>query len=308
VATGLLILTTTLFLISYFKDDNLFKTAELSENYIQISFLFNFFFSLAISIAAVYFMMNLSKLSEAELMKKEIQTNQKNLELQKVNAELDNFVYRVSHDLRSPLSSILGLTNLAKLTNDPAEINKILEMIQGRVNAQDIFIREIIHYSRNARTELLIEDVNLEHLINHVLEELRFIDAAEKIEFRKNLGGNVIVKTDKIRLWIILSNLIGNAIKYHDLTKEYQFIEIGFLENISTLYVKDNGIGIQQDNLCKIFGMFYRGSDRSTGSGLGLFIAQEAASRLGSSIEVESVYEQGSTFKVCLARKIHGVD
>lgn len=303
-AIALLLFTTVLFLVSYFADHGFYRTITLTESYIQISFLFNFFIALSISVLAVYFLMTLNILSEAELMKKEVLTAQKNLELQKVNAELDNFVYRVSHDLRSPLSSILGLTNLARLTNNPEEINKILEMIQGRVNTQDIFIREIIHYSRNARTELSIEEVRLEHIIDHIIEELRFMDSAERIDFRKNLGKNAVVKTDKMRLRIILSNLIGNAIKYHDLHKQSPFIEIGYQEETSMLYVKDNGTGIQADNLAKIFGMFYRGSDRSTGSGLGLFIAREAAARLGSTIEVESVYEQGSTFKVCLSDKV----
>lgn len=302
-AIGLLLFTTVLFVISHFADHSLFRKTELSGSYVQISFLFNFFISLSVSVSAVYFLMTLNKLSEIELMEKEILTNNKNLELQKVNAELDNFVYRVSHDLRSPLSSILGLTNLARLTDNPAEINKILEMIQGRVNAQDTFIREIIHYSRNARTELSIQDVNLHEVIDNIIEDLKFMAIAEKIEFRKNLPDNSIIKTDRMRLWIILSNLIGNAIKYHDLNKEHPFVEIGYHKNLSCLYVKDNGTGIDPDVLGNVFNMFYRGSDRSTGSGLGLFIAQEAAARIGGTIEVESVYAEGSIFRVCLGKR-----
>jgi signal transduction histidine kinase len=290
--------TTILFLGAYFSDLHPVEVARPPEAYIRISFLFNYFISLTISVLVVYFLMNLNKRSESELMQKEKLAIQKNTELQKVNDELDRFVYSVSHDLRSPLSSILGLTNLAMKTYEREELDQILKMIQGRVHAQDHFIREIIDYSRNARTETTREQVRLKPLVEEVINSLKFNIQADKIRFNQQVSDDVVLMSDKIRLTVILSNLIGNAIKYHDLRKEHPFIEIGYREDVSAIYVKDNGIGMQPDDQEKIFHMFYRGSDRSTGSGLGLFITREAVTKLRGSIEVKSVYGEGSTFLI----------
>lgn len=297
IAAMLLGFTTVVFLISHFFEFDFVKVNELSPSYVQISFLFNFFISLAVSVSAIYFLMSLNRLAENQLIQKEIQTRQKNLELQKVNAELDSFVYRVSHDLRSPLTSILGLTNIAKYTTDRRELEEIHHMIEGRIEAQDVFIREIIDYSRNARTTMIPEVVNVEGLVSHILEDMRYMENAAKIQFSITIPEDLTLRTDKVRLRMILSNLISNGIKYCDTSKR-SVIEIGYENHSGKLYVADNGIGIGPEILAKIFDMFYRGSERSTGSGLGLFIAREAADKLGGFIEVESVSGAGTTFKV----------
>ena len=303
--TGLAItgFTTILFLISYFGDFHPLPSEQPSELYIKVSFLFNYFISVGISVLSIYFLMTLNRFSEEELIQKENFANQKNAELQKVNEALDRFVYSVSHDLRSPLSSILGLINLANLTKDPEELLQIINMIQGRVLAQDNFIREIIEYSRNARTETVAEKIELSKLVDEVIETLKFDGMAEGIEFRKQIPADLTLISDKLRLTVILSNLIGNGIKYHDLKKESPFIEIGYNLDKNAIYVADNGSGVKHEHQQKIFNMFYRGSDRVAGTGLGLFITKEAVAKLGGSIELKSEYGQGSTFTVNLPRK-----
>lgn len=293
-------LTTILFLLAYFGDIKIVEVTRPSDLYIRISFIFNYFISLIISVLAVYFLMNLNKQSEDELIRKENFANQKNTELQRVNEALDRFVYSVSHDLRSPLSSILGLINLANLTQDPEELSRIMKMIQGRVYAQDNFIREIIDYSRNARTETVAEPIPIKLLVEEVIDALKFDSLADNIEFRIKVPENIILISDKIRLTVILSNLIGNAIKYHDFRKKNPFIEIGYNADRGCLFVEDNGTGVMPEHREKIFNMFYRGSDRVTGSGLGLFITKEAVTKLGGAIELKSEYGEGSTFSVTL--------
>lgn len=293
-------LTAVLFLVAYLGDIHLMDLPRPSLLYIRINFVFNYFLSLTISMLAIYFLTNLNRTSEYELMQKENLSIQKNIELKKVNEALDRFVYSVSHDLRSPLSSILGLINVAKRSNDPQEIDKILDMIQGRVHAQDHFIQEIIDYSRNTRTEVLLEPVSLHHVVDDVIDALKFNNNADKITFSNSIPENLILDSDRIRLSIILSNLIGNAIKYHDFRKENPFIAIGYREDLKAIYVQDNGTGIKEEHKDKIFNMFYRGSDRSTGSGLGLFITKEAVAKLQGRIEVTSVYGEGSTFTLYL--------
>jgi signal transduction histidine kinase len=300
--TGILLslLTATLFLIAYTVRLRVIDLPKLSDTYVMISFTFNYFISLTISILIVHFQMTLNRNSENELIQKEIFAIQKNEELQKVNEELDRFVYSVSHDLRSPLSSILGLINIARLTKDPSELNDILSMIEGRVHSQDHFIREIIDYSRNARTETIFEAIRLREVVNEVILSLRYNSNADRITFRNLIPDTMEIYSDRIRLQVILNNLVGNAIKYHDYQKADPFIEIGVDPHAETIYVQDNGTGMRPEHLEKIFNMFFRGSDKSTGSGLGLFITREAVTKLGGSIKVNSVYGDGSIFLVTI--------
>lgn len=299
--TGFLLtlLTAVLFLVAYTTDLRLFDLPRPPENYIMISFVFNYFISLTISVLIVYFQMNLNKASEDDLIQKEIFASQKNSELQKVNEELDRFVYSVSHDLRSPLSSILGLINIARLTEDRHELNEILSMIKGRVNSQDHFIREIIDYSRNARTETTIEPINLYQLIDEVILSLKYHSEADRIEFRNLVPPNLTIHSDHIRLRVIISNLVGNSIKYHDYYKAKPFIEVR-VDPEGAISVEDNGSGMSVHHQEKIFQMFYRGSDKSTGSGLGLFITREAVTKLGGQISVKSTHGEGSVFRVVI--------
>ena len=192
---------------------------------------------------------------------------------------------------------------MANLTKDAEELKQIIKMIQGRVLAQDNFIREIIDYSRNTRTETVNEPINLKKSVEEVIDTLKFDGQADKITFRVKIEDDFELTSDRIRLTVILSNLIGNAIKYHDLQKESPYIEIGFLQDANSLYVEDNGQGVMPQHQQKIFNMFYRGSDRVTGSGLGLFITKEAVHKLGGNISLKSVYGEGSTFTVNFSKQ-----
>lgn len=305
--TGIALSCTTafLFLLAYLGDFQVLALDKPSETYIHISFIANFFISLVLSVLIVYFLMLLNKLSEDDLKTKETLAIQKNLELQKVNEELDRFVYSVSHDLRSPLSSILGLINIARHTDETQELKDILGMIEGRVKAQDHFIKEIIDYSRNARTETVHELVDLRTLIEDVYTSLKFSKNVDRITFENKIGENVKVFSDRIRLTVILNNLIGNSFKYHDPAKECPKVIVDVDLPKQEIIVSDNGTGMRQEHLEKIFQMFFRGSDRSAGSGLGLFIAKEAAVKIGGSIAVESKLGEGSKFMLRLpARSI----
>jgi signal transduction histidine kinase len=291
--------TSLLFLLAFFSGIRI-DNPPLTPAYIKISFVLNYFISLTISVLEVYFLIQLNKISEDELVRKEIFANQKNAELQKVNVELDRFVYSVSHDLRSPLSSIQGLINLAKLTQEPAEIMEILSMIEDRINSQDHFIREIIDYARNARTETIHQPVALKEVVAEVISSLRYSVNAELIRFDIRISDKIILHSDKTRLTVILSNLIGNAIKYHDLTRKDPYIEVAFDEEQSMIAISDNGSGISSEHVGRVFDMFYRAAENSKGSGLGLFITREAVTKLGGSIRLESEVGKGSSFFVHL--------
>jgi len=240
--------------------------------------------------------------SEENLRQNEMQMRNQNIQLVKANTELDRFVYSASHDLRAPLSSIAGIINLTNKTENPVELKEYLHMIHGRVGVLDKFITDIIQYSRNTRLELVRETIALQQLIDEVVDGLRFNDGVQQIEFKINISPGTSLATDPVRLRMVLNNLVSNAVRYHDKLKEKQVIEIDYRSGNPhvEISVKDNGQGIRPEHLEKIFDMFYRTSSSTGGSGLGLYIAREAATRMGGSISVRSVYGKGTTFSLLL--------
>ncbi|MCU0397578.1 MAG: PAS domain-containing sensor histidine kinase [Cyclobacteriaceae bacterium] len=233
-----------------------------------------------------------------ERKKAEQQIIEQNELLAKANAELDRFVYSVSHDLRAPLSSVKGLIGIAEKSEDYQELKSYLSMMRGRIDALEKFIRDIIDYSRNSRLEVVHEPVNLHELVHEIMESLRFTDEHNVVSFKEELSKDFIILSDKVRLKIILNNLLSNALKYHDPEKNDSVVSIQANHSNELLHilVEDNGLGIDSDQLPKIFDMFYRASVNSTGSGLGLYIARETIKKLNGKITAESTPGVGTRF------------
>lgn len=219
--------------------------------------------------------------------------------LGKANKELDYFVYSVSHDLRAPLSSILGLTSIYPMAASPHEKDEIIRMISDRAHVLDDFIREVLDYSRNSRLELKLQPTLLWEVVDELLQGLAHMEGYSAIDFRVDIPSDLTVETDRERLKVILSNLLTNAIHYRDLGKtSYIAIRAKRSDHAWALEVQDNGIGIRDEHQGRVFDMFYKAHLTSRGSGLGLYIANESAHRLKGNLEVESVYGQGSTFRL----------
>ena len=227
---------------------------------------------------------------------------EKNKELHKLNAELDSFVYSVSHDLRAPLSSILGLISVSKIDNDGKNLQLYLDKIETSVNKLDDFIKEIISYSRNVRLDVVPEEIDLREMIDETLESLAYMNTDNAISISVDSKESVMFTTDRTRLQVILNNIISNAFRYYKkfINDSYIKIRISVVNDRATIMVEDNGIGIKRDQLIRIFDMFYRATDSSSGSGLGLYIAKESADKIEGKITVESEYQKGSTFTIHL--------
>lgn len=265
-------------------------------------FAVNAFSSAAITVICVNFMQKLNVFSERELKQLAEEVKGKNINLEKTNAELDRFLYSTSHDLRSPLSSIKGLVNIARLETSDQKIQGYFSMMIDRVDKLDFFIKDIIDYSKNARTEIRSEPVDFTKLLDEATDNLKYIDGAASIQFRRNVLIGHAVNADKNRLSIILNNLLANAIKYHDPKKEKQWIDVQVSNSHGTLklQVSDNGMGIDPEHHGKVFDMFYRGTYQSNGSGLGLYIVKETVSKMNGSISLESAPGVGSSFFITL--------
>lgn len=219
-------------------------------------------------------------------------------ELSERNFELDQLMYKTSHDLRSPLSSILGLVNLANL--DPNNHQTYLNKIEGRIKKLDEFIRSMLNYARVNRGEIHFEQINLRELIQDCIRELDHLESFGSVKTDVNVSHEShTFKSDPLRMRIIISNIISNAYKYHQPgVKSKLKIDASLNPMFAEIVIRDNGIGIQREHLKKIFNMFYRATEKSQGSGLGMYIVKQAIDKLKGSISVKSTFGKGTTIKI----------
>ena len=233
----------------------------------------------------------------------EQQLSLQNAQLELANKELDHFVYSVSHDLSAPLKSILGLVALNRLATTTDEATESVNRIETSVVRLESLIREILDYSRNKRQELRVEQIRLRNLCAEILDGLTFMEGYENVRIHMETNDVDEIYNDKTRLKLILSNLLANAILFQKKIPGHQpYVKIrARRENEFVLIsVEDNGEGIKPGLQHKIFNMFFRGTITSKGSGLGLYIAREAAERISSRILVESEYGKGSVFTLAV--------
>ena len=226
-------------------------------------------------------------------------------ELRKINTELDQFVYSTAHDLRAPLLSILGLINLTKLEMAGPKQKEYLKMMEQCIKKLDKHVMDISNYSKNNRLELNISKLNPRLLINEVIQDHSFLENFAKLRLDIRVQNTHALYTDPIRLKIILSNLLFNAISYHNYDQKDPFVMIyvGVGKNKCEINFTDNGPGIAPQHHSKIFQMFYRASESSEGAGLGLYIVKETVSKLKGTINVRSFLKTGTRFTIVLPNK-----
>ncbi|SMG10840.1 Signal transduction histidine kinase [Marivirga sericea] len=223
-----------------------------------------------------------------------------NTELRKINAELDNFVYRVSHDLRAPIASMLGLLNLAK-SDESEEMKSIyLSKIEQSAQLQDTFITEILDQSRNARLEVRKEPIDFEKIIKESFEQLQYSNTNEDVEKTLNIDLKDPFYSDPWRLKVIINNVISNSIRYRNGKSPKIDIDISSENHEALINIKDNGRGIEQEHIDKVFNMFYRATDDNAGSGLGLYIVKETVSKLQGRVQIQSKPREGTTISFVL--------
>lgn len=226
-------------------------------------------------------------------------------ELERINSELERFVYHVTHDLKSPLANLQGMMFLVKEENDPLVLQEFYERMNISIKQMAEFIDEILSYSRNANAEIRSESVQLTPFIRKVIEAHRYQEHFEKIHFNLELQEDATIATDLNRLRVIMNNLISNAIKYYDPSKDQSSVSIRLRkdEDGVEIDVEDNGLGMTEAEKIKVFDMFYRiprHTLNTSGTGVGLYILKETVNKLKGSIHLESNEGKGSLFTLRL--------
>lgn len=237
----------------------------------------------------------------------EITEHKRNIiELQKLNVELDNFVYHSSHDLRSPLKSILGLVNILRKEKDPKGQETCLDMVEESIQRLDKLVNDLLMISRNNRIDDSLEPVNLMLEINQSVSSFYHADEAKNLQILTEIYQPIQFVTDATRLRIVFNNLISNAIKYRNYNHELSFVKIyaKVTEHEAVIEISDNGVGIPASKQEKVFEMFYRASESSEGSGLGLYIVKNVVEKMKGKITMKSEERKGTTFSLTFPNQV----
>lgn len=222
-------------------------------------------------------------------------------ELSERNFELDQLMYKTSHDLRSPLSSILGLVHLAHLDANKENHIVYFNKIEDRIKKLDEFIKSMLNYARVNRSDVTYEAIDLKETINSCVQELQYLENFADVKISVSIQNGVAFKSDPLRVKIIFANIISNAYKYYNPSgSSYLKINAHITHQRAEIDFRDNGIGIKKEYLTRIFDMFYRATEKSEGSGLGMYIVKQAVDKLKGTIKAKSIFGKGTSIKIIL--------
>lgn len=221
-------------------------------------------------------------------------------ELKLKNKELDTFLYKAAHDLKSPVTSIQGLLNIANMEiKDPASL-KYFDLIRQCAHKLDnilVSLKDTVEADIRGSSS---ENINLAVLIEEVLDELQnSAYFCEKVVIRKNILQKYKVHTKLKTIHYALYQVLENAYKFRSAhTGHFIDIRVSQSKNSTDITITDNGIGIQKKYHERIFEMFYKANSTFDGAGLGLYSAQSMLTRIDGSIHVDSIFQKGSSFTI----------
>ncbi|MDW7690405.1 PAS domain S-box protein [Flammeovirgaceae bacterium SG7u.111] len=227
-------------------------------------------------------------------------------ELELRNKELQTFVYSLSHDLRGPMSSIMGLVNLCKIETNIQEVSTYMELIEERMNRMGLFTNDILNHSRNLNLPIEIKKIDFTKSIKEALKKLKYVPELYQSKMSLNVEPFEFY-TDKFRLEEVFKIILANAFQYIDHGQDVFLVDVAIKqENGSAIItVADNGSGIDDEVKPRVFEMFYRGHLKSKGAGIGLYIAKQAIKSIEGEIEFESTIDVGSTFTIKIPNLKH---
>jgi signal transduction histidine kinase len=219
-------------------------------------------------------------------------------ELKRTNDELNRFVYSVSHDLRAPLMSMLGLVHLVKAGMPEDELLEYYNLMEKSIKKMDNHIQATLEYYRNFKSEVTVEKIHVNELLSELVESMKVY--SDLVRINVTIPDGTHIQTDKMRLRIALSNLLSNAIKYGQKNDQPFNVDITVSpsDNDLKIAVQDYGIGIQKNELSRIFEMFYRTADNKNtkSTGLGLYLVKDALDKIKGKVDVTSEVGEGTCF------------
>jgi ligand-binding sensor domain-containing protein/signal transduction histidine kinase len=249
-------------------------------------------------------LVNINSNLEEKVEERTYSLRKMNEDLINANNELDKFIYRASHDLKGPIARLLGVSILAKMDNKDETLKEYIELIEkGAVDINKVLNKlNNIHFIN--KENIQTEEIDFQKIINQCRPNLAaFIDPAD-LKISIDSKSKFHLRSDAKLMSIILDNLLENAVIFRK-TKKAE-IDIILYEDPKSLIIKvtDNGLGILKEQHDKIFDMFYRGSQKSKGNGLGLYLVKKSVAKLQGQIEVASEEGKFTTFTIAFPKVI----
>lgn len=228
-------------------------------------------------------------------------------DLKIANEELEEFAYRTSHDLRSPLTSSITVIDMAKeaLTEDnKQEVEECLDHAKGSLSTLEQLVKDILALTQTKNQEEDEQDVDVSALIDDALSKFSHMEGFDRLTIHKDISYDAPITTKKSRVSLIVENLISNAIKYQDASEAEPYLKIStHKEKNSFIFtVEDNGVGIPREHQDQLFQMFKRFHNQSYGSGLGLYMMKKSATVMGADLVFEDA-DKGTIFKLIIPMK-----
>ncbi|MCJ8165038.1 PAS domain-containing protein [Pontibacter sp. E15-1] len=236
-----------------------------------------------------------------------------NEHLIRVNSDLDTFVYTASHDLKAPVANIEGLVLLLEdqlktagpLPGMPTE--PVFGMVKNAITRFKNVIKDLTDIAKVQRdVDGDAKSLDLEEVLEDVKQNIQENITLSKAQLHVDLDEVRSIRFSRKNLYSILFNLISNAINYRSPDRQPQiYIKTAQEGDYTVLSVQDNGLGMSEDNLTKIFTLFKRFHTHVDGTGMGLYIVKRMMDNAGGRIEVESEQDQGTTFRLYFSTEKH---
>ncbi|MFY0654424.1 MAG: tetratricopeptide repeat protein [Cyclobacteriaceae bacterium] len=239
---------------------------------------------------------SIQAISKTEMLEKESKWQKEiNEKIEKKNAELDKFVYKVSHDLRGPVSSLMGLFNLIEFEVSDPQALKYFNIYNDQVNLLNERLVGFIDLIQVRDKKIENKTIDFRKVVDECIASFNYLPHFSNAVFNINIDNDIHFQSDESSINTIFQNLIENSLKY---SKSNAFPEINievFKENGSVnISVQDNGEGIKAADKEKVFEMFYRANNRTKGTGLGLYLIQNATEKLSGKISLDSEENNGT--------------
>jgi signal transduction histidine kinase len=233
-----------------------------------------------------------------------------NQELSRYNKDLETFVSSFSANLRNPLTSMLNVLNIIKNEeNNDQELQGYVEMMETSIQKLDNVLADMEVQSDGFQSETNAEPIDLDKMIEDQLDLMQYMPGSDDIQKDIQISAKELFYSDPYHLNVIFNNLISNSIKYYDPKKKNPFLKITVQVTKARAYFefRDNGIGIDENSVSKIFEMFFRANGEKDGTGIGLHLVKNSIDKLQGTIDVKSGLGQGTIFKIQIPNA-HPVD
>ncbi|RUA34575.1 MAG: hypothetical protein DSY77_04730 [Bacteroidetes bacterium] len=276
------------------------NTNQLQASHLKLRTALLIIIALALLVVLWYVFMLRNKNKKIDKLNEmlEAKVSERTARLMEINKELDTYLYRASHDIRRPIRTLLGLNNIAQINSDPEQMKQLFSKVHSTAMSMDkmLFKLQMAYELNNTHG---IEKVDLEELTSECIKDMSMEIAEQNANITVKINKNAkTVQANKALLRIALDNILENALLYQ--SEEKNEIEIFTDEGNYFFYihVKDNGFGIPEKYFDNLFKPYFKISNKTQGSGLGLFLAHKAISFLAGEISVSSTVNQGAQFTI----------